>query len=176
MGGKTVEQSAIIMSAVMQPGQANPAGNVHGGEIMKMMDNAAFVVAQRHARTNVVTARVDQLAFHHPIFVGNWVTCHAHLTFVGNCSMEVAVAVDVEDLYSEDSGVCALTALFTMVALNAGGKPIRVPPLEINTDDERQAFEAGRNRHETNKLRRYDQPYPERKLTLQPTAKLQKGV
>lgn len=112
MQGKTVKDSALVLSAVMQPNQANPAGNVHGGEILKMMDNAAFVVAQRHARNNVVTVRVDKLTFHQPIFVGNLVTCHAYLSFVGRCSMEVAVSVEVEDLYSESPGKCAFDRVF----------------------------------------------------------------
>ncbi|MEG6587055.1 acyl-CoA thioesterase [Dendrosporobacter sp. 1207_IL3150] len=155
MEGKSIAQSAVVMSAVMQPNQANPAGNVHGGEIMKMMDNAAFVVAQRHARTNVVTARVDELTFHHPIFVGNWVTCRAHLTFVGRSSMEVAVIVEVEDLYSDESCKCALTAYFTMVAINAGGKPLRVTPLEITNEAEQQAFDEGKSRYETYKQRKH---------------------
>jgi acyl-CoA hydrolase len=153
MEGKTIAESALVMSAVMLPGQANPAGNVHGGEIMKMMDNAAYVVAQRHARTNVVTARVDELTFHQPIYVGNLVTCHAHLTFVGRSSMEVAVTVEVENLYSEAPGKCALTAYFTMVALNAGGQPARVPALELKSEEERTCFEEGRQRYEVNKNR-----------------------
>jgi acyl-CoA hydrolase len=138
----------------MQPHQANPAGNVHGGEIMKMMDNAAYVVAQRHARTNVVTARVDELIFHKPIFVGNLVTCHAYITFIGRSSMEVAVTVEVENLYSELPSECALTGYFTMVALNAGGQPIRVTPMELTNEEERVRFEAGRQRHESNKNRK----------------------
>jgi len=145
--GKTVACSKVVMSAVMQPNQANPAGNVHGGEIMKMMDNAAFVCAQRHALTNVVTARVDELTFHLPIYVGNLVTCHAHLTFVGRSSMEVAVTVFVEDLYSNDPCQKALSGYFTMIALNAGKKPIRVPPLEITAEEEQNAYERGKERY-----------------------------
>jgi len=150
MEDKTVASSALIMSVVMQPDQANPAGNVHGGEIMKLMDNAAFVVAQRHARTNVVTARVDELIFHQPIYVGNLVTCHAFLTFVNRSSMEVVVTVEVENLFSEAPGKCALTAYFTMVALNVGGKPLRISPLKLETDEEKARFEEGRQRHELN--------------------------
>jgi acyl-CoA hydrolase len=148
---KHIGDSAVVMSTVMQPNQANPAGNVHGGEIMKLMDNAAYVVAHRHARTNVVTARVDELTFHLPITVGNLVTCHAYLTFVGRSSMEVAVTVEVENLYSEAPAKCALTAYFTMVALNPGGAPARVPTIELLTDEEKQRFEEGRRRYELNK-------------------------
>lgn len=134
----------------MQPDQANPSGNVHGGEIMKLMDNAAYVVAQRHARTNVVTARVDELIFHQPIYVGNLVTCHAFLTFVNRSSMEVVVTVEVENLFSEAPAKCALTAYFTMVALNVGGRPLSVSPLKLVTEEEQVRFEEGRQRHELN--------------------------
>lgn len=150
---KAIEESCLTMATVMQPNQANPAGNVHGGEIMKLMDNAAFAVAQRHARSNVVTARVDELEFHLPILVGNLVTCYAYLTYVGRSSMEVAVKVLVDDLYSESPAQCALTAYFTMVALNAGGQPICVMPLKLNSDEERSRFAEGRQRHEANKAR-----------------------
>ena len=154
MEDKTVASSALIMSVVMQPDQANPSGNVHGGEIMKLMDNAAYVVAQRHARTNVVTARVDELIFHQPIYVGNLVTCHAFLTFVNRSSMEVVVTVAVENLFSESPGKCALTAYFTMVALNVGGKPLSVLPLKLETEEEKIRFEEGRRRHELNRSKK----------------------
>ncbi|MDD4600106.1 hypothetical protein SDC9_20928 [bioreactor metagenome] len=153
MEGKKVQQSAVGMSMVMMPHQANVAGNVHGGEIMKLMDNAAYVVAHRHARSNVVTARVDELTFHHPIMVGNLVICHAYLTFVGNSSMEVAVVVEVEDLYKESSRICALTAYFTMVAINAGGHPMRVPALQLADEEEHIEFEEAKKRYEANKKR-----------------------
>jgi uncharacterized protein (TIGR00369 family) len=148
---KTIKDSAVIMSMVMLPSQANVAGNVHGGEIMKLMDNAAYVVAHKHSRANVVTARVDELTFHQPIYVGNLVTCHAYLTFVGKSSMEVAVVVEVEDLYKENSRKCALTALFTMVALNAGGHPMIVPSLDLLNENEKAIFEEGKQRYEINR-------------------------
>ena len=154
MEGKTVADSALVMSTLMQPNQANPKGNVHGGEIVKMMDNAAGVVAIRHACGNVVTARVDELVFHQPVFVGNLVTCHAFLTFVGRSSMEVIVSVEVEELYSESPNRCGLTAYFTMVALDTEGKPIQVPPLKLINDEERRRFEEGRRRYEINKQRK----------------------
>lgn len=151
MKAKFVENSSVIMSAVMLPNQANPVGNVHGGEIVKMMDTAAGVVAKRHARTNVVTARVDELSFNSPIYVGNLVTCHAYLTFVGRSSMEVAVRVDVEDLETEIPNRCALNAYFTMVSVNCDGKSVQVPPLELVNEEERIRFEQGRQRKEKNK-------------------------
>ena len=154
MKAKFIGDSSLIMSTVMLPNQANPSGNVHGGEIIKLMDTAAGVVAKRHARTNVVTARVDELIFNSPIYVGNLVICHAYLTFVGRSSMEVAVRVDVEDLDTEIPNSCALTAYFTMVSLNKDGKSVPVLPLELINEEERTRFEEGRQRHEKNKNNR----------------------
>lgn len=123
----------------MLPSQANVAGNVHGGEIMKMMDDAAGVVASRHARSNVVTARVESINFYHAIYVGNLVKVSAHVTFVSKHTMEVQVGVVAEDLAT---GHCAqaLTAYFVMVALDREGRPKEVPPLILRTARERQRF------------------------------------
>ena len=93
-------QHKIVMSQVMLPHQANVAGNVHGGEIMKFMDMAAAAVAMKFSKGNCVTARVDELLFHLPIFVGALVTCTASLVYVGRTSMEVLVRVESEDLES----------------------------------------------------------------------------
>ncbi|MBP2649207.1 MAG: acyl-CoA hydrolase [Firmicutes bacterium] len=147
MRSKTVSESKVVMANVMMPQQANPAGNVHGGEIMKLMDTAVGTVAIRHARTNVVTARVDELKFIHPIFVGEVVTCYGELTYVGRTSMEILVTVTVEDLYKEDSTKTALTAFFTLVSLDVNGKPQEVPQLKITTEAERLAFEEGKQRY-----------------------------
>lgn len=146
MNTKTVGQSKVIMSSVMLPEHANPAGHVHGGEIMKLMDTAAAVVARRHARTNVVTARVDELEFHLPIFIGNVVTCHGQLTFVGKSSMEISITVTVEDLSKEEPAKTALTAFFTLVALE-NGKPSPVPALKITNEEEACLFEQGKRRY-----------------------------
>ena len=71
-----MKESRIVISEVMMPSQANPNGNVHGGEIMKLMDSAAYAAAQRYVRSNVVTARVDELEFHLPIRIGDLVRRH----------------------------------------------------------------------------------------------------
>lgn len=144
---KTVAQSKVSVGNLMQPEHANMYGNVHGGEIMKLMDHAAGIVASRHARTNVVTARVDEMEFLSPVHIGNLVTCDARLTFVGTSSMEVAVTVQVEDLYKQEENRVALTAFFTMVALDKNGKPTTVPPLQLTNDEERTLFEEGRQRY-----------------------------
>lgn len=147
MTGKTVSYSQAVMSNLMLPQHANPSGNVHGGEIMKLMDSAAGVVAFRHARSNVVTARVDKLEFHYPIHIGDVVTCYGKLTFVGRSSMEVSVTVTVEDVTKEEPAKTALTSFFTFVALDENGKPQQVPPLELSNEEERCLFEEGRKRY-----------------------------
>ena len=120
MASKKVSHSQVVMSSLMLPQHANTSGNVHGGEIMKLMDSAAAVVARRHARSNVVTARVDELRFLHPCHIGDVVTCYGKLTFVGRTSMEVLVTVTVEDVKRRTAKM-ALTAYFTFVALDEQG-------------------------------------------------------
>ncbi|NLB42423.1 MAG: acyl-CoA thioesterase [Clostridiales bacterium] len=147
MEEKTVAHSRAIMSQVMLPSQANPAGNVHGGEIMKMMDTTASVTAARHARTNIVTARVDELIFHTPIFVGALVTCRAKLIFVGRSSMEISVTVEAEYLQEEKPPKVALTAYFTMVSLDDNGVTCEVPRLKLSSPEEVECFETGKQRY-----------------------------
>jgi uncharacterized protein (TIGR00369 family) len=144
---KRVEDSRLAMAVLMLPEHANPAGNVHGGEIMKLMDNTAGVVAQRHARTQVVTLRVDELEFLQAVRIGNLVTCHAKMVFVGRSSMEVAVEVAVEDLTKDEPAKIALTAYFTYVSLDQQGRPQPAPDLELVTEEERLLFEEGRQRY-----------------------------
>lgn len=148
---RTVKQSEINLRNLMEPTHANIVGNVHGGEIMKLMDNAAGVAAARHSGTNVVTARVDKVEFLYPVHISDLVTFNAKLSFVGNSSMEVFVKVLVEDFTKENSAKIAATAFFTMVALDENGKPTAVPPLEITNAEERRLFEEGRERYLNNK-------------------------
>ena len=115
--GRTVSHSAVTMSEVILPHQPSRVGYCHGGDIMKLMDTAAGVVAVRHAHTTVVTARVEGIDFYRPIRVGNYVTVNAFLTFVGRSTMEVSVDVMTEDVIKEKTWH-ALTAYFVMVALD----------------------------------------------------------
>jgi acyl-CoA hydrolase/ferritin len=147
---RTVGHSSVIMAQLMLPHQANLAGYVHGGEIMKIMDNAAGVVAARHAHTNVVTVRVDNILFLKPVRVGDVLLVHASLTFVGRSSMEIRVEVETENLAQEKSQR-ALTANFIYVSLDKAGKPAEVPPLLITTEEEERLFEGGRKRYEAHK-------------------------
>ncbi len=144
---KTVSESRSSISHLMEPGQANIAGNVHGGEIMKLMDNTAGIVARRHARSSVVTARVDQLEFHLPIHIGDLVTCEGQITFAGKHSMEILVRVLVDDFEEGSETRLALTSYFTMVALGAEGRPAAVPALEVKTKEEKKLYHEAEERY-----------------------------
>jgi uncharacterized protein (TIGR00369 family) len=121
----------------MIPQDANPAGNVHGGVIMKLIDTAGGVVAGRHARANVVTASIDRLDFLHPVFIGDFVTLRASLNFVGRTSMEVGVRVEAENLLTGETRHTS-TAYLTFVALDGNGRPMPLPALILETDDEQR--------------------------------------
>ena len=150
---KLSSDSLIYISEVMMPHQANVAGNIHGGEIIKIMDSAAYASARRYARSNVVTARIDEVEFHLPIMIGDLVTCTAQVVYVGKSSMEVAVTVDVEDLETEGKKR-ALSAFFTMVALDKKGRPNPVASLKMITQEEEKAFAEGQKRYEGHKKRK----------------------
>lgn len=148
MKPKMMSESYSVLAELVLPMQTNPAGNVHGGEIMKMMDSAAGVAAQKHAHTNCVTARVEELNFKKPIHVGELVTCKAQVIYAGRSSMEVFVTVESEDIVTGTKQI-ALTAFFTMVSLDKNGRPTPVPPLVY---DKNNAYEAklhreGEKRH-----------------------------
>ena len=141
-----MKNGQIIMSQVMLPHQANVAGNVHGGEIMKFMDTAAGAVAIKYSKSNCVTARVDELVFHLPIFVGALVTCTATVSYVGRTSMEIFVNVEVEDLESSSGPQKALSAYFTMVAMGRNGRPQPVPEFTPETEEEIRLYEEAKTR------------------------------
>lgn len=145
MKGKTVAETKIVMAQVMLPQDANPAGNVHGGVIMKLIDTAAAVVASRHAGCNTVTASIDRLDFHHPVYVGNLLFLKACINMVGKTSMEVGVRVEAENYITGELRHTA-SAYLTFVALTKKGKPKRVPPLVMSTDDERRRYHEAQMR------------------------------
>ena len=135
MEGKKIKDSLVTLAQVMIPEDANPAGNVHGGVIMKLIDTTAGVVAVRHARCNVVTASIDRLDFHNPVFVGNLVFIKGSLNMVGKTSMEVGVRVEAENVITGEVRHTA-SAYLTFVALDTQGKPQPVPPLFFETEEE----------------------------------------
>ena len=148
MEGKRVEESSVVMSQLMTHQDTNLAGNVHGGVIMKLIDTAAGVAAVRHARSNVVTASIDRLDFHHPVFVGDLLTLRATLNFIGRTSMEVGVRVETENPIT---GVRRHTAsaYLTYVALDRDGRPMPLPPLILETEEQMRRNREAKARRET---------------------------
>ena len=131
----------------MFPTDANPAGNVFGGEILKHIDMVAGIVAQRHAQSNAVTVCMDSVNFLKPVFVGNVLSLNARINYVHNSSMEIEVKVEAEDIITGIRTITA-TAFVTFVALGKNGKPIPVPHLSLKTDEDRVKFEEGKSRME----------------------------
>jgi glycerophosphoryl diester phosphodiesterase/acyl-CoA hydrolase len=125
------------MSQIMLPGDANPSGNVHGGVIMKLVDSAAGVAALRHVRGRVVTARIDSMSFLQPVYVGDLVTLKASVNAVGRTSLEVGVRVESENLLSGEVRHVS-SAYLVFVALDARGRPRPVPPLLVETAEEKR--------------------------------------
>jgi acyl-CoA hydrolase len=150
-----MKENILVTSQVMMPNQTNPHGNVHGGEIVKMMDSTAAAVARRYAHANTVTARIDEVEFSQPIRIGDLVTCTAEILFVGHSSLEIDVTVDVEDIGRAGSKPeRALTAFFTMVALDRNDRPMPLRPIVPETPLEKKKYEIGRRRYEKQKALR----------------------
>lgn len=142
---KPVSQSKTIFSQTMLPSDANPFGNVHGGEIVKLIDACAGAAAARHARARVVTARIDELSFVAPVYVGDLVTARASVNDVGTASMEVGVRVEAENTLSGKI-VHVASAYLVFVAIDDQGKPTAVPPLVAETDEEKRRMAAAKAR------------------------------
>jgi len=145
---RRVADSALTMSQVVMPADANHYGYVHGGTIMRLVDEAAFAVATRHTGMNVVTASVDQMSFEAPVRIGDILTIKASLNYVGRTSMEVGVRVETERLKTRET-LRVGSAYVTMVALDGQGRPTPAPELTLETDDDRR-----RNREATERRQR----------------------
>jgi uncharacterized protein (TIGR00369 family) len=136
MEGKKISETRVIMGQVMNPESSNPAGNVHGGDIMKLIDTAGGVAATRHARAHVVTASIDRIDFHYPVYVGDLLVLKASVNFVGKTSMEVGVRVEAENTITGKVRHTG-SAYLTYVALDDNKRPIQLPPLILETDEDR---------------------------------------
>jgi acyl-CoA hydrolase len=144
----------------MGVGEANLAGNVHGGWIMKLCDEVAGIAAIRHSGHRVVTAAIDRMNFRSPIFVGELVTLTASVNAAWRTSMEVGVRVEKENVWTGERAHTS-TAYLTMVALDDDGQPVNIPAITPETpDDERRMREAQLRRD--NRLREREQITAER--------------
>jgi acyl-CoA hydrolase len=136
------DNRSIVLSHIMTPDMANFSGNIHGGHMLHLLDQAAYACAVNYCSTYVITLSVDHVLFKKPIRVGEQVTFYANVNYVGNTSMEVGIKVVAKDLTSKTERH-TMTCYFTMVSVNDKMKPIPVPPLVIrNNTEKRRACEA----------------------------------
>ncbi len=143
--GKPVSASRITLSQMMQPEHANNIGNVHGGWIMKLVDEAGALAAMRHAQKRVVTIAVDQMTFRHPIRTTDLVILNAEVSYTGRTSIETEVQVMAENPITGERWHTN-TAYVVYVALDENGSPTPVPPLLPEFEAQRVRMEAGSQR------------------------------
>jgi acyl-CoA hydrolase len=146
--GKTPSASSTTFSKIMMPMDANVVGNVFGGTILRIIDEVASIVAFKHSRTNVVTASIDRMDFLAPVYIGDLLRLIASINYVHNTSMEIGVRVEAENPLTgqvRHTGTCYLTC----VALDKNGKPTAVPPLILETAEEKRRWTDGQARRET---------------------------
>jgi acyl-CoA hydrolase len=137
----------LSMTILMTPDMSNFAGNVHGGLLLKYLDQVAYTCATRYARNYAVTLSVDQVVFREPVHIGELVTLQASVNWTGRTSMEIGVRVTTQDLLRHvvrHTNSC----YFTMVAVGPDGRPVSVPPWRPRTAEERRRHAAAARRRE----------------------------
>lgn len=145
MEDKKISESQVEIAQIMYPEHANPSGNVHGGHILKLVDQAAAIVATRHTHLNCVTASVDRMDFISPVYVGNLVMVKASLNYVSRTSMEIGVRIEAECLRT-GTHTHVGSAYLTFVALDDEDRPTKVPGLALETEDEKKRYKEAEER------------------------------
>jgi uncharacterized protein (TIGR00369 family) len=153
MPAKTPQASRITVAQLMHPEHANNLGNVHGGWIMKLVDEAGALACMRHCQRRVVTVFIDQMEFHQPIRIGDLVTLTAEVTYAGRTSIEAEIKVIAEDPTTGEQ-VHTNTAYIVYVALDDERHPTEVPPLQASSPEEQAKLEAGKKRQAERLARR----------------------
>lgn len=143
--GKAPAESAVSTRYLVMPEQANPHGTAFGGAIIAWIDMVAAMTAERHASGEVVTASIDSISFRAPIHIGDHVVLKASVNYVGKTSMEIGVQISRQNPVTNES-IIATTAHLTFVALNENKKPIPVPPIMPQTEDEKRRYENAKIR------------------------------
>ena len=144
---KSVRASRITLSQLMHPEHANLLGNVHGGWVMKLADEAGALSCMRHAQKKVVTVAIDSMTFRQPIKLGDLVILNSEVTYTGRTSMEVTVEVVAENPITGER-THTNTAYLVYVALDDEGRPTSVPPVKAETEEDQRKLEQGRQRQE----------------------------
>lgn len=139
------QEKSLTMTVLMTPDMVNFSGNVHGGALLKLLDQAAYACAAKYCKSYVVTVSLDHVFFKQMVKVGELVTFSAHVNFVGRSSMEIGVKVVAENLMTEEKRHTN-SCYFTMVAVDENGKPKEVPKLQIENEVEKRLFEAAKMR------------------------------
>ena len=144
---KPISASRVILSQLMHPEHANLLGNVHGGWIMKLVDEAGALTCMRHAQRKVVTVTIDSMDFRQPIRIGDLVILNAEVSYTGRTSMEATVEVHAENPIT-GLQTHTNTAFLVYVALDDSGRPTPVPPLVAETEEEKQKMEQAQERQQ----------------------------
>jgi acyl-CoA hydrolase len=147
MAIRKASESLTIMTELVLPNDTNVYGNLMGGRLMYWMDIAAALAAQKHSNSAVVTASVDNISFENPIRLGNVVHIQAKISRAFNTSMEIHLKVWGEDLKKQHK-YKSNEAYYTFVALDADNKPIPVPELVVETDEEKKLYEGALRRRQ----------------------------
>lgn len=144
---ENIRNEPVIMTTLMTPEMANFSGKVHGGALLKLLDQVAYACASRYSGYYAVTLSVDQVYFLQPIHVAELVTFSSRVNYVGRSSMEVGIRVEAENI-SKGEIRHTNSCYFTMVAVNENGKSVEVPKMCIETEEDRHRYAAGKLRRE----------------------------
>lgn len=147
MNQRSAQESQTVLSAFMQPEHANAQGNVHGGWIMKLVDEAGALAAMRHCHHPCVTVAIDSMTFDAPVLVGDLLILEACVTYVGRSSIESMVTVYAEKILTGQRTITN-TAFVVYVALDEQRRPTEVAPLLLESEQEKRRFEQGRARQQ----------------------------
>lgn len=158
--GKPVSASRSEIVEAVLPNDANPLGAMLGGRVMHLIDIAGALAAHRHSNSHVVTASVDYLDFRFPIRVGEWIVLKSSVIRVFNTSMEVGVKVFSENILTGERKHTS-SAYLTFVAIDADRKPIPVPPLILETDEDRRRYREAAERRRIRLAMRHKLPFDE---------------
>ncbi|PBB04888.1 MULTISPECIES: acyl-CoA thioesterase [Salimicrobium] len=153
MEAKKARESFTVKNSHVLPPDTNSHGTLFGGKLMAYIDDIAAIAAVRHCRQPVVTASIDSVDFLHPVFEGHAICLEAFVTWTHNTSMEVFVKAITEDLLSGERKVCT-TAFVSMVAVNEENKPVPIPAVYPETDQEKRLHAGASARHDQRKERR----------------------
>ncbi|HBI03977.1 MAG TPA: acyl-CoA thioesterase [Paenibacillaceae bacterium] len=153
MQGKKTSESRTILTDIVLPPDTNYHGTIFGGNVMAYMDKVATIAAMRHCRRVVVTASSDSLDFLSPIKTGEAICVEGYVTWAHNTSMEIYVKVQAENLLTGEKRLTS-RAYLTFVALDEDNKPVEVPPVLPETEEERWNYQTAQERYESRKRRR----------------------